>query len=71
MNNPTIPKAIRPPITPANIIRIGRSAPLLIKNGRMKLSEAPTIIDRITSTVPQTGSPDTNCQTYTTQNRLN
>ena len=38
IKRPTIPKAIRPPITPARISRKGRSAPFFIRNGRIMLS---------------------------------
>ena len=54
MKSPMTPKAINPPITPANISSNGRSAPRLIKKGRKKLSNVPQTIDHTRSAVPQT-----------------
>ena len=53
MNRPMTPKAMRPPMTPAKISSNGKSAPLLMRNGRMKLSTVPTKIVQTIITVPQ------------------
>ena len=49
-----MPKAMRPPMTPAKINSSGRSAPRLISIGRRTLSSVPQKIAQTRNTVPHT-----------------
>ena len=57
MNRPITPKAIRPPITPAMMRTMGRSAPRRMSSGRMTLSSTATTTDQTRRTVAQTVCP--------------
>ena len=52
--DPTMPKTISPPVTPANTSSIGRSAPFFIRMGLMVLSIVPRKIAHTARTLPQT-----------------
>jgi len=65
MNSPMMPKAIRPPMTPAKISSRGRLALRRMRIGRIKPSMLMTKIDQIAKAIPQPVLPFQNSQKTT------